>query len=158
MVVVVKLLGRELREPLTRTEYDLLLSAGLRALTGKLNAAAALRQFLPSGVIGIKTNCLARRINSTPVALADSLCGMLLSAGYDENDIIVWERTSRELAEAGYTLSAASSGIRCLGTDANGYGYSNRFYSYGKVDSLVSRILTSGVDANINLPEHELGN
>ncbi|MCK4633015.1 MAG: DUF362 domain-containing protein [candidate division Zixibacteria bacterium] len=151
-VVVVKSQDRELRQPLTRAEYNLFLTAGLRALTGEPNAVAALRKLLPPGVVGMKTNCLAGKANSTPVALTEALADMLIKTDRDANDIVVWERTSRELAEAGYELNAASTAIRCLGTDANGVGYSDQFYSYGEVNSLVSRIITRVVDFNINLP------
>jgi len=151
-VVVIKFLGDAPERGLRLQQYRVLLVAGIRALSGEKALKQAIRKYLPSGVIGMKTNCLALKFNSTPVALTDALSQLLIEAGFDENDIIVWDRTNRELIQAGYTLNAASNGRRCLGTDANGVGYSSAFYSSGEVSSLVTRILTDMVDYNINLP------
>ncbi len=137
---------------LSRRQYSRLLQAGFAALSGKGTVQSAIRRYLPSGVIGIKTNCMARRLNSTPTALVDAFAALLTDNGFEENNLVVWERTSRELKEAGYTLNASSFGRRCLGTDANGVGYSSRFFSSGPVNSLVSRILTDLVTYNVNLP------
>ena len=151
-VVVVRYSGDGTKKGLSRPAYGVLLTAGMRVLSGEKEAKAAVRKYLPSGVIGMKTNCLVRTLNSTPTALAEALSDLLIEAGFDKNDIVIWERTNRELKNAGYTLNAASFGGRCLGTDTNGVGYSSRFYSSGEVNSLVSRILTDMVDYNVNLP------
>jgi len=132
--------------------YRVMLTAGLQALSGEDQIRAAVRHYLPAGVVGIKVNCLARRLNSTPVPLVTALGEILQEAGWKDNDLVVWERTSRELAEAGFTLNVSGRGVRCLGTDANGVGYSRSFFSHGEVNSLVSRVLTDLVDGNINLP------
>jgi uncharacterized protein (DUF362 family) len=132
--------------------YLQMLRAGWQALCGKNQIAAAVRSFLPGGVVGMKTNCLVKQFNSTPVALVEALSQILLESGFDANDLVIWERTSRELAEAGFTLNASGRGIRCLGTDATGLGYSESFFTHGRVNSLVSRILTDHVDHNLNLP------
>lgn len=151
-VVVVRYSSDGQKRGLTKEEYQILLTAGIRALSGEKEVKTAIRKYLPSGVIGMKTNCLAHKRNSTPVALTDALSLLLTQAGFDENDVVVWERTNRELAKAGYTLNASTIGRRCLGTDTNGVGYSRGFYSSGDVSSLVSRILTDMVDYNVNLP------
>ncbi|HUV31399.1 MAG TPA: DUF362 domain-containing protein [Acidobacteriota bacterium] len=151
-VVVVKSNGKPTGNGFGRQEYVALLSAGLGWLSGENEVRAALRKYLPSGTIGMKTNCLVGRRNSTPVALVDALSQLLTGAGFDENDLVVWDRTNRELAGADFPLNAASRGRRCLGTDTNGAGYSEEFYSFGEVNSLVTRILTDMVDHNVNLP------
>ncbi len=139
-------------EPVFDTEvYRRILEVGLSALAGENQISAAVRKYIPSGVVGLKTNCLTGRLNSTPVALVEALISTLRNAGFDDNDLVVWERTSRELAAAGYTLNASGRGVRCLGTDANGIGHSRGFYTSGDVSSLVSRIMTHLVDHNINL-------
>lgn len=140
------------RKSISATEYKHLLSVGLVGLAGTGSVRSALAEFLPRGVIGMKTNCLAGKANSTSVALAEGLGDLLVENGFDENDLIVWERTNRELAGAGYTLNASSFGRRCLGTDAEGVGYGREFHTSGEVNSLVSRILTDLIDCNINLP------
>jgi len=151
-VVVVKYAGNSSGKGLGSQEYAVVLNAGIRALSGEKGIKKAVRKYLPSGVIGMKTNCLALKLNSTPVALSDALSKLLTQAGFGENDIVVWERTNRELKKAGYSLNISAFGRRCLGTDTNGIGYSSGFYSSGEVSSLVSRILTNLVDYNVNLP------
>ncbi len=150
-VAVIKYTGDAPRGGLSRESYRVMLLAGMLALSGEKEVSRAWRKYLPSGVIGMKTNCIARKLNSTPVALAEAVSQLLVEAGFDENDLVIWERTNRELVQAGYTLNAASTGLRCLGTDANGVGYSRGFYSSGDVSSLVTRVLTDIVDFNVNL-------
>ncbi len=151
-VCVVKYSGKNRGEPLSSDEYQRLVEIGLKTIAGESKIAGAVKKFIPSGIVGMKVNCLTRNLNSTPVALADGLTKVLSKAGTDINNIVIWERTSRELELAGYDLNASSFGRRCLGTDTNGFGYSRNFYSSGEVDSLVSRILTDLIDYNINLP------
>lgn len=151
-VVVVKASSALSPAVLNKQQYSLMLSAGICLLTGDKGAADALHRVLRGTKIGIKTNCLTRKANSTPVALAEALSDHLILAGSKPADLIIWERSSRELSGAGYTLDASGSGLRCLGTDANGVGYSADFYTSGDVNSLVTRILTEMVEVNINLP------
>jgi len=149
-VVVVK--REENGSKATAEDYKTMLSTGLVALASTDSAAEAVRKLLPSGTAGMKANCLARSHNSTSVALVAAFCDILNEAGHRDDQILVWERTSRELEAAGFTLNASNGQRRCMGTDANGVGYSRQLYSFGKVDSLVSRVLTDLVDCNVNMP------
>lgn len=151
-VIVVKWADRNHRRDFTTEEYKTLIDYGLRKLAGSDSVSGAVSKCLPVGVIGFKTNCLARKFNSTPVALCDALAETLGKCGFEENDIIIWDRSNDELEKAGFKLNASSFGRRCFGTNSNGVGYSRDFYSSGKVNSLVSRILTDLVNHNINLP------
>ncbi len=151
-VVVVKYIGDQRNRPLIQSEYETLLTAASRTLSGQSDLTAAVRRYLPGGIVGMKTNCLAYRLNSTPLALVDALTAILVSAGFKEKDVVVWERSNRELVNAGFTLSTTGTGRRCVGTDATVIGYSDEFYSSGEVNSLVSRILTEIVDVNVNVP------
>jgi uncharacterized protein (DUF362 family) len=150
-VVVVKLAECPPDGKVDSGAYRRLLEIGLIALSGAANLKSALAGILPGGVVGFKTSCLARKFNSTPVALVDALTRMLIDGGFDANDLIVWERTSRELADAGFVLNASSQGVRFLGTDANGIGYAREFSTSGEVSSLVSRIMTDMVQHSVNL-------
>ena len=151
-VVVAKIVDADAPNGMTKEQYRRLLTAGLRTLAGKNDIRAIVRSIAPRGVVGMKTNCLARQQNSTPVALTVALGDLLVEAGIEENNIIVWDRTNRELQDAGYTLNASVVGRRCLGTDTRGFGYSRVFFTSGDVDSLVAVILARTVDVNINLP------
>lgn len=148
-VVVIKKPGLE---KATRPDYTAMLKGGLANLFGVDNPIPALANIFPSGAVGMKVNCLTRKFNSTPVALTEAFGDLLTDAGVAENNIVVWERTNRELTDAGFALNASSFGRRCLGTDTNGFGYSPTFYSYGDVNSMVSNILTDLLKYNVNMP------
>jgi len=151
-VVVVKLAQCPPDGKIDSGTYRRLLEIGMAALDPGLNLKSALAAIFPGGMVGFKTSCLARKFNSTPVALVDALTGLLVNQGFDANDLIVWERTSRELADAGFVLNASGQGVRFLGTDANGIGYAREFSTSGEVSSLVSRIMTDLIQHSVNLP------
>lgn len=151
-VVVVKWSAGKAEFGLDKAVYKTLLTAAFRALKQSADIDSIIREMFPRGAIGMKTNCLSRRLNSTPVALVDALSELLNEASIDENNIIIWDRSNRELQEAGFQLNAAFTGRRCMGTDSNGVSYSQEFYESGDVSSLVSQILTRVVAHSINLP------
>ncbi|HPC10878.1 MAG TPA: DUF362 domain-containing protein [candidate division Zixibacteria bacterium] len=131
--------------------YRRLLEVGLAHLAG-LPPAAALRSLLPGGTIGMKVNALVGPRNSTPPALTAAAGDLLEAAGWAAGDLIVWDRSNRELDRAGFTLNVGGNGRRCFGTDTAGFGYTAEIHTYGEVGSRVSRVLTEAVDSNINLP------
>lgn len=137
---------------LSVAQYTALVTSGLTTLSDGASVVGVVQNLLPMGPIGMKTNCLCGKFNSTPVPLVEALADILESAGWEANDIVVWDRTSRELQKAGFELNASSFGRRCLGTDANGVGYGREFHSAGDSSSLISRILEKTVSSNINLP------
>ncbi|MBN2226237.1 MAG: DUF362 domain-containing protein [candidate division Zixibacteria bacterium] len=151
-VVVIRLAEKPDVSGLSEEQYRTLLYHGLSALSDGKPSRQVLSDLMPRGVVGMKTNCLTGRFNSTPTVLIDALTHLLIEAGIKENNIVIWERSNRELTKAGFALNASSFGRRCLGTDTNGVGYSREFYSCGEVNSLVSKVLTDLVDHNINVP------
>jgi len=152
LVAVVKYSDLGRTRFLEKDQYRVMLETAFGLLAGETGYAAFIRDLFPGGVVGMKTNCLTA-YNPTMKPLVDALSEILDNkAKIDNNDIIVWERTSRELKRAGFELNASSFGRRFLGTDANGIGYDDeKFYSFGKVNSLVTRILTRMVDHSVNL-------
>lgn len=151
-VVVAKYRDQIPSAGLAAGEYRALLSAGLESLSRGEGQAALVKRLFPGGAVGMKTNCLAKQ-NATPPALADAISTILTEiAGISENNLIIWERTSRELAQAGYTLNASSFGRRVVGTDAVNVGYREGIDSFGTVHSRVTRILVDLVQHSINLP------
>lgn len=149
-VAVVKYSGNPDNKFLVREQYRQMLEPAFSLLAGDTDGDYVKRRF-PRGVVGMKTNCLAP-FNPTLLPLVDAISDILKEkSGIEENNLIVWERTNRELKQAGFKLNASSFGRRCLGTDTNGLGYDDdQFFSSGKVNSLVTRILTDVVDHSIN--------
>jgi uncharacterized protein (DUF362 family) len=152
LVAVAKYGGKRPADGLSAEEYGYLLTAALELLSRGGGHKTLVKKLFPSGVVGMKTNCLAHQ-NSTPPALIDAFSTLLTTlAGISENNLIVWERTSREMQKAGYILNASSFGRRVLGTDAVGVGYNDDYDSSGKANSRVTRILTDLVGHSVNVP------
>lgn len=113
----------------------------------------------PGQKVTLKVNTIAGKGLSTHVSLVLAICERLQQAGVKPGDIIIWDRTSRELERAGYTISTDPNKVRCFGTDTAGYGYEDQPQTFGMVTAKVSRILTQNTDVMINLPllkDHEI--
>ena len=100
-------------------------------------------------VVGLKVNTIAGRGLSTHVSLVDAICERLQQAGIRPGDIIVWDRTNRELEAAGYTIQTSLDRLRCFGSDS--IGYEDAQVSYGSSKARLSKILTQ-CDIVINVP------
>ena len=90
--------------------------AGLKELTGEKTAASAWSSlFSPADVVGVKINCIAAPKVSTSLESVRAVIEGLKSAGVKENNIIVWDRTDRELARTGLTVNKGPDGVRVKG-------------------------------------------
>lgn len=129
----------------------------LLALTNAASVRDAWTQIFPrlqtTDVIGIKVNCINSRQSSHPevvYAIAESLTESL---DMNPNNVIIWDRTSRELKRAKYTLNRSDSGIRCLAT-SDKIGYDKSFtVDVGNGEEVhLSNILTKMCTYLINVP------
>jgi uncharacterized protein (DUF362 family) len=140
-------------------EVKRLLDDAILAATGKPDAASAWGgMFWKREVVGIKVNCLAGRGLSTHPELVAAIVEGLAGAGVSRENIIVWDRSERELADAGFSREAVA-GARVLGTDSRGAGYEGEIEFSGEVGSCFSKILSRMCDAIINVPvlkDHDL--
>jgi len=90
--------------------------AGLKELTGEKKAAGAWSSlFSPDDVVGIKINCIGAPRVSTSLESVRAVIAGLKNAGVRENNIIVWDRTDRELARTGLTINKGTEGVRIKG-------------------------------------------
>jgi uncharacterized protein (DUF362 family) len=125
---------------------------GLSLLTGEREEARAVAAlFRPADRVGIKVNTIGGRAISTRPEVAAALTSWLVRGGLEDKNIVVWDRTSRELRDAGYGVTAGRSGVRVFGTDADGVGYETGLVSHLGIGSLFSRILTEFTTASISL-------
>jgi uncharacterized protein (DUF362 family) len=125
---------------------------GLRLLTGAPSTRDALASiFSPADRVGIKINAIAGRRLTTPPEVSLPLAGLLVQAGIKAPNIVIWDRTNRELKEAGYRLNAAGEAFRIMGTDAAGMGYGNDPLEHRSIASRFSAIQTDFVSASISL-------
>jgi len=97
----------------------------------------------------VKVNAINSRMTSHR-EVVDAVVAGLVGMGVPEDDIVVWDRSSEELSEAGYELNDGPSGLRVMGTDRVGYDRSLRVDLKGGTVR-ISRILT-GSTYLINVP------
>lgn len=140
-------------DKLNAGEVQKLVDRAIIRLTDAPDAVSGWKKIAgPGDTFGIKPNCLGGKALSSSPVMAAAIVNGLMSAGVKDSDIIIWERTNRELERAGYDLNYAKNGLRCFGTDSRGVGYGNDFHQYGEVASLISRIFEDQIEKNINFP------
>jgi uncharacterized protein (DUF362 family) len=146
-----------LRGKLQRDRIDGVLGPAVSRAAGEEDPVAAMRKlFRPGDVVGLKVNCLAGRGLSPHPALVERLCDWLQQAGIPAKNIVIWDRTGRELRSAGYEIVRSGSGVRCMGTD-NDYDWKPR--EWGPGGSCFARMLVEDLTALINigvLKDHDL--
>jgi uncharacterized protein (DUF362 family) len=125
---------------------------GLEILTDQKNATSGARTvFSSSDRVGIKINAIAAPELTTPPEVSLPLARLLASSGLAERNIIIWDRTNRELRAAGYKLNSGSSGIKIFGTDTAGAGYTSEPLIHINIGSLFSTIQSDFVSASVSL-------
>jgi uncharacterized protein (DUF362 family) len=121
--------------------------------------AAWKRLFRADDVVAIKVNALAGRPLAPRFELLRAVAERLNRVGIPDERIVVWDRSSRELQRAGYTVNTAGSGLKVFGTDALAEGYENEISHAMSVGACFARILTRHCTAAINLgvlKDHDL--
>jgi uncharacterized protein (DUF362 family) len=127
-------------------------SKGFSLLAGEKQEAGAVSSlFRPGDRVGIKVNTIGGKALSTGPAVSLPLTDWLSRHGLPEKNIFVWDRTTRELRDAGYKTSTARAGVKVFGTDAAGVGYGTDLVSHLGVGSLFSKIQTEFATASISL-------
>jgi len=128
--------------------YDL----GLRLLTGQNDAAAGLRSiFFPYDRVGIKVNAIAAPDLATPPEVSLPFARLLSEIGIRDKNIMIWDRTNRELKEAKYRLNSDGDGFKIFGTDTAGVGYSGEPLIHLNIGSLFSAIQSNLITASVSL-------
>jgi uncharacterized protein (DUF362 family) len=139
-----------------------MIERALKDLTGHSDASAALSSLIPSlsdpsQRIGIKANCVNSKLPTHP-RVVTALTELLISAGANPDNIIIYDRTDSELAACGFSLNT-DTGCKVFGNDHPGIGYSDDFVTLTDGTIRLSKILTEKVDHLINVPilkNHEM--
>jgi uncharacterized protein (DUF362 family) len=125
---------------------------GFALLTGEKDESRAVSSlFRPDDRVGIKVNTIGGKALSTRPEVALPLASWLSRNGLQDKNLFIWDRTTRELRDAGYATSAERSGIKVFGTDTDGVGYETGLVSHLGVGSLFSKIQTEFATASISL-------
>ncbi len=129
-----------------------MLIRGFALLTGQSQIEAGLRTIFHEGEkIGIKINTLGGKKISTKPETSLTLAETLVLGGHQKKNIILWDRTNRELKEAGYRLNTDGNGFRIFGTDTHGIQYGTQLVSHLSIGSLFSTIQTEYIQSSISL-------
>jgi len=115
--------------------------------------------FQQSDFVGIKLSCLAGRKLSPHKEVVDGIVAGLRMAGVKDENILIWERTCRELSRAGFTINTTKKGVKCFGSDALELSYDATPQIAGSIGSCFSSILSTYCTALINVPvlkDHDL--
>jgi uncharacterized protein (DUF362 family) len=130
-----------------------MVSRGLCQLASESKPEDALRHFFsPKDQVGLKVNCLAGRMASTHPEIALVVAGLLKGIDVKGRNIVIWDRSSYELKEVGFPLNVNEDGFLCLGTDAQGVGYSRSLIDHMSIGSLLSRVMEELTNVQLNLP------
>lgn len=124
-----------------------MLARGITALMGTDSEEEAWQAlFSPDDVVGIKVNCLFGPNASTHPEVTAAVTSGILKAGVVPSNIIIWDRSDKDLAKTGYKISRGG-GIRCHGTAWEAIPTTN-----GTFNGRLATILTQEITALINVP------
>jgi len=125
---------------------------GIQALLNQQNPKEnLLLLFRRNDKVGIKINTIAGKMLSTRLEVSLSLAKLLSESGVQQKNIIIWDRTNRELRAAGYRLNIKGSGYAIFGTDTRGVDYNPRLISHLNIGSLFSSIQSDWITSSISL-------
>jgi uncharacterized protein (DUF362 family) len=125
-----------------------MLDASITQLTGLNDAHEAWAAlFSPQERVAIKVNVIGSSAFSTHIPLVMAVAEQLQAVGLSAENIVIFDRSTRELEGAGYSVNEDGEGIRCYGTDRRYTGG----WSMMDTDIQFSDILLN-CDALINIP------
>ncbi|HVN75844.1 MAG TPA: DUF362 domain-containing protein [Thermoanaerobaculaceae bacterium] len=131
--------------------------AALAACTGLPTAAAAVESLFAAGdTVGVKVNALGGRMLSPRVEVVSALAALLRERGIPPHRIVVFDRSSRELARAGFPVRRDGGDFLCYGIDND---YEREPSTSGEIGSCFARLVSSTCSALISLgvvKDHDL--
>lgn len=140
-----------------------MLQAALRDLTGQQDLYKAWKVLLPNFYaqkrIGLKVNTINSKACNSSALLLALIETLVKDLGADAKNIIVWDRTAVELANA--KLTTAGLGVNVMYTDPpGGVGFDDTLFKISGKETAVSALLTMKTDITINLgvlKDHDIG-
>lgn len=141
-----------------------MIETGVTNFSGEKNSANYWKKILsPNDVIGLKVNTLglSNISGSTATnhfqAVTSSIINSCVSAGYKDENFIIWDRSEDELKSAGFVIQKEKGKVRVLGnvgtrSGEGGEGYSSEEIKVGEKSTRLSKILTEMTSAMINIP------
>lgn len=134
------------------TQIAGMVSLGLRHLTGTKDTGEAVAGlFARDDRVAVKVNTIGGREISTRPELSLTFADVLMKGGLAGKNIVIWDRTNRELREAGYRLSDSRADLKVMATDTSGAGYETEIFTHRSIGSLFSTIQTRFATASVSL-------
>jgi len=125
---------------------------GFHLLTGFKDSKNSIKRLLSTDKkTGIKINTIGGRSLSTRPKVSLFLADYLIKGGFQEKDILIWDRTNRELRSADYRLNMNQGGIKIFGTDSNPIGYDKDLTVHRSIGSRFSSIQSDIISQSISL-------
>ncbi len=142
---------RRVKHRVDRAAASEFLDRAMVKITGVSTPKAAWKSlFAAHESVGLKLSCLPGKPLSSSEGVVMAIVEGLRSAGVKDHNIYIWERTGRELENAGFKLSR--KGLNIVGTDHfSNSGYSPDIEISGSVGTCFSQ-LVGAVDAMISVP------
>lgn len=106
-------------------------------------------------VVGIKLNCLGGKNLSPKVEYVEALIKILKESGIKEENIIVFERSDKELERAGFKINKSGNGYRCYGTNGEYLSEVEEALSVGSCFSNICKKITHLINFGV-LKDHDL--
>ena len=125
------------------------LGAAVSRVAGEPTPVAGMRRlFRPHDVVGIKVNCIAGKGMSPHPEMVALLAKWLQQAGVSAANIVVIERSDRELDRAGFRPSRSADGMRVIGVEDS---YEAQPREWGPNASCFAKVLVEEITALINV-------
>ena len=116
---------------------QVMVERGIKSLTEKPSAAEAWLSLVSTqDVVGIKVYSVPGPDSGTRPAVAEAVAKGLISAGVPARQIIVWDKSTVDLREAGFFELETNLGIRVAGSAAAGWDATN-YYDTPLIGNLV---------------------
>lgn len=110
---------------------------GLLRFTGATNLTAAWLSLISTqDVVGLKVYSKAGAHSGTRPAVVTAVVQSLMEAGLPRNQIILWDRETRDLREAGFFELGEKLGVRVQATISSGWD-TNHFYDTALLGNLI---------------------
>lgn len=144
---------------------DLMVSGGIKEFAGEKDEDAAWRKFVsPEDMIGLKVNTLGLNaikgsgwVNHFP-AVTGAVVRGLKKTGLAEKNMIIWDRSDRELENAGFTTNKDPEKLRVHGVlavrrdEKSDDLYTKKSFKVGEKSVRLAKILTKTCSSLINIP------
>ena len=123
----------------------------------KTGTEAWKKLFSSKDIVGIKVNCLCGKLVSTRPEVVRAVITGLKMAGVDENNIIVWDRSSADMVRCGFKPNKSGPGVKYFADDDDWGPTMQQGVWKGRITKVISEKVTAIVNMPILKTHHIAG-